>query len=107
MDESGAPRGEKVLAFIQPPVVNQQLGIRQSALLVGRDIAATLLAAAPQYRTLNDRFDPPRFTSAEAWAPRVRYIREHILASAGLMPMPERTPLRPVVARGAAGARPG
>lgn len=60
-------------------------------------VAATLLAAAPQYRTLNDRFDPPRFTSAEAWAPRVRYIREHILASAGLMPMPERTPLRPVV----------
>src|SRR5687767_2130236 len=60
-------------------------------------MAAALLAAAPQYRTLNDRFDPPRFTSAEAWAPRARYIREHILASAGLMPMPERTPLRPVV----------
>lgn len=60
-------------------------------------LAATLLAAAPQYRTLNDRFDPPRFTSAEAWAPRAKYIRERILASAGLMPMPERTPLRPVV----------
>src|SRR5688572_30453921 len=75
-------------------------------------LAATLRAAAPsldeardapsqgrgaQYRTLNDRFDPPRFTSADAWAPRAQYIREHILASAGLMPMPERTPLRPVV----------
>src|SRR5687767_11437590 len=60
-------------------------------------MAAALLAAAPQYRTLNDRFDPPRFTSAEAWAPRAQYIREHILASAGLMPMPARTPLRPVV----------
>src|SRR5918994_3922121 len=61
-------------------------------------LAAALLAQAPpHYRTLNDRFDPPRFTSAEAWAPRARYIREHILASAGLMPMPERTPLRPVV----------
>ncbi|HEX4744641.1 MAG TPA: Zn-binding domain-containing protein, partial [Candidatus Limnocylindria bacterium] len=48
IDESGAPRGEKVLAFIQPPVVNKQLGIRKSALLVGRDIAATLLASGIQ-----------------------------------------------------------
>jgi hypothetical protein len=83
-----------------------------SQLLLSFVVAATLLAAAPsldeardaptqspgaQYRTLNDRFDPPRFTSAEAWAPRAKYIREHILVSAGLMPMPERTPLRPVV----------
>ncbi len=48
IDESGAPRGEKVLAFIQPPVVNKQLGIRKSALLVGRDIAAMLLASGIQ-----------------------------------------------------------
>ena len=48
VDESGAPRGEKVLAFIQPPVVNLQLGIRKSALLVGRDIAAMLLASGVQ-----------------------------------------------------------
>lgn len=60
-------------------------------------LAAAMLAQPPQYRTLNDRLDPPRFTTAEAWAPRARYIRDHILASAGLMPMPERTPLRPVV----------
>ena len=33
----------------------------------------------------------------EAWAARSRYIREHVLASAGLLPLPERTPLRPVV----------
>src|SRR3989440_552828 len=48
IDESGAPRGEKVVAFIQPPVVNAGLGIRRSALLVGRDIAATLLASGIQ-----------------------------------------------------------
>src|SRR5437016_3283244 len=48
IDESGAPRGEKVIAFIQPPVVNAGLGIRRSALLVGRDIAATLLASGIQ-----------------------------------------------------------
>jgi dienelactone hydrolase len=60
-------------------------------------LAATVLAAAPQYRTLNDRLEPPGFTSAEAWAPRAQYLREHVLASAGLMPMPARTPLRPVI----------
>jgi dienelactone hydrolase len=59
--------------------------------------AATAVAAAPQYRTLNDRFDPPRFASRDAWEPRARYLREHVLASAGLLPMPARTPLNPVV----------
>ena len=48
IDESGAPRGEKVLAFIQPQVVSPSLGIRRSALLTGRDIAATLLASGVQ-----------------------------------------------------------
>src|SRR5215207_1478752 len=61
-------------------------------------IAATTLGAqTPQYRTLNDRFEPPRFTTAEAWAPRARYLRHHVLASAGLLPMPARTPLNAVV----------
>jgi len=45
IDRSGAPRGEKVLVFVDPPVVNPGLGIRKSSLLVGRDIAATLLAS--------------------------------------------------------------
>jgi len=61
-------------------------------------LAASLAAAAaPQYRTHNDQLEPPRFTTAEAWARRAQYLREHVLASAGLMPMPERMPLRPVI----------
>ena len=48
IDESGAPRGEKVLVFVNPPVVNRGLGVRKSALLTGRDIAATLLASGVQ-----------------------------------------------------------
>ena len=48
IDRNGAPRGEKVLAFVNPPVVNQSLGIRKSALFTGRDIAATLLASGVQ-----------------------------------------------------------
>jgi len=48
IDRSGAPRGEKVLVFVDPPVMNPGLGIRKSSLLVGRDIAATLLASGVQ-----------------------------------------------------------
>src|SRR5438034_10650749 len=48
IDESGAPRGAKVLVFVNPPVVNRSLGVRKSALLTGRDIAATLLASGVQ-----------------------------------------------------------
>jgi hypothetical protein len=66
-----------------------------------RAVALTLAVAAGfqavQYRTLNDRFDPPSVATREAWTARARYVREHVLASAGLLPMPERTPLRPVV----------
>jgi hypothetical protein len=65
--------------------------------MVALVMAASYLAAPPQNRTHNDRLEPPRFTSAEVWAPRAQYLREHVLASAGLLPMPERTPLRPVV----------
>jgi dienelactone hydrolase len=47
------------------------------------------------YRTLNDTFEPPVHTDAAAWQRRAAYLREHILASAGLLPMPERQPLSP------------
>lgn len=58
---------------------------------------AVALQAAPQYRTLNDRFEPPRFTTLEAWNARASYLRQHILASAGLLPMPKRGPLNPSI----------
>ncbi|HEV8535990.1 MAG TPA: DEAD/DEAH box helicase [Candidatus Limnocylindria bacterium] len=48
IDRNGAPRGEKVLVFVNPPVVNRSLGVRKSALFTGRDIAATLLASGVQ-----------------------------------------------------------
>ncbi|WP_227874277.1 DEAD/DEAH box helicase [Tumebacillus algifaecis] len=43
IDRSGAPRGEKHFIFYNPPVVNQQLGIRRSSLLESRKIASQLL----------------------------------------------------------------
>jgi hypothetical protein len=60
-----------------------------AVLLGGKDMAAQ---RAP-YRTLNDTFAPPTFTSLTDWNQRASQIRELILASAGLLPMPERTPL--------------
>ena len=57
----------------------------------------SLVAQQPQFRTLDDRFDPPHYTSLDAWNTRARYIREHIMASAGLLPMPTKSELKAVV----------
>jgi DEAD/DEAH box helicase domain-containing protein len=43
VDESGSPRGEKFFVFVNPPVVNHQLGIRRSYLGETRRIAAEFL----------------------------------------------------------------
>jgi hypothetical protein len=60
-------------------------------------IVTALGAQQAPYRTLDDRVAPPSFTSAGQWNARAAYLREHILASAGLLPMPPRTPLSPQV----------
>jgi DEAD/DEAH box helicase domain-containing protein len=41
--ESGAPRGEKVFVFVNPPVVNRELGIRRSYLAETRRVAGEFL----------------------------------------------------------------
>jgi DEAD/DEAH box helicase domain-containing protein len=43
VDRSGAPRGEKYFVFVNPPVVNRQLGIRRSYLAETRRVAAEFL----------------------------------------------------------------
>ncbi|MDA1183393.1 MAG: DEAD/DEAH box helicase [Acidobacteria bacterium] len=43
VSENGAPRGEKAFLFINPPVVNQQLGIRRSYLSEARRISGEFL----------------------------------------------------------------
>jgi len=45
IDDNGAPTGEKHFIMVNPPIVNQQLGIRQSSLLQSRNIAARFLSA--------------------------------------------------------------
>jgi DEAD/DEAH box helicase domain-containing protein len=44
IDNNGAPRAEKHFVFYNPPVVNQQLGIRKSAILSSKNIAAKIIA---------------------------------------------------------------
>jgi DEAD/DEAH box helicase domain-containing protein len=43
VDQSGAPRGEKYFVFVNPPVVNHQLGIRRSYLSETRRVASEFL----------------------------------------------------------------
>ena len=43
IDESGAPRGEKFFLFVNPPVVNAELGIRRSYLAEARRVALEFL----------------------------------------------------------------
>jgi DEAD/DEAH box helicase domain-containing protein len=44
IDESGAPSGEKLFVFYNPPMVNRNLGIRRSYLNEGTRVARELLA---------------------------------------------------------------
>ncbi|HYM16095.1 MAG TPA: DEAD/DEAH box helicase [Dehalococcoidia bacterium] len=48
VDDNGAPRGRKVVAVYNPPVVNRELGIRQSSVNAARAIGAKLLQAGVQ-----------------------------------------------------------
>jgi DEAD/DEAH box helicase domain-containing protein len=43
VERNGAPRGEKLLVFFNPPVVNRQLGIRRSYVSMAREIAGLIL----------------------------------------------------------------
>ena len=58
VDESGAPRGEKFFVFVNPPVVNQQLGIRRSYLGETRRVAVGVPQAQPAADRL--RAEPAR-----------------------------------------------
>ena len=48
IEENGAPRGEKHFIFYNPPVVNAELGIRQSVIKTTRRIAERFMGAQAQ-----------------------------------------------------------
>jgi len=48
VDDDGAPQGDKHFVLYNPPLVDPQLGIRRSATLIAKDIAAQFLQADVQ-----------------------------------------------------------
>ena len=48
VDDNGAPRGERHVLVINPPVANAELGIRRSALLTGQKLAERLIGGGVQ-----------------------------------------------------------
>ena len=48
IDDNGAPSGRKHILVINPPVANEQLGIRGSSLLTGQRLAERLIGAGVQ-----------------------------------------------------------
>jgi hypothetical protein len=63
--------------------------VLDATLLVGARVVA-----AERYRTTNDRVVVREPRSLDEWKRRADDLREHILATAGLLPPPEKTPLR-------------
>jgi hypothetical protein len=65
-------------------------------MLLGGHLAGVRAQQAP-FRTLTTTYTAAHYASAADWNTRAAYLREHILATAGLLPMPERSDLHPVV----------
>src|SRR5664279_2691537 len=64
-------------------LANRDVTFRDERLLVSREIK-TIFCNIPFYK------------NKEEWVRRKEYLKEHILVCAGLWPMPEKDPLRPV-----------
>jgi len=75
VDRSGAPRGRKVIAVYNPPVVNRELGLRQSSVNAARLLATKLLRAGVQTIV----FAPSRVRVELL----LRYLREALPRRAG------------------------
>src|SRR5215472_757147 len=64
-------------------------------------LIAAVIAQAPApsraHRTHLDQYQPPPLMSKAQWAKRAAYLREHVLASTGLLPLPEKAALHPVI----------
>ncbi|MCS6777301.1 MAG: dienelactone hydrolase family protein [Chloroherpetonaceae bacterium] len=60
----------------------------------GTELPATDTRAVVPPRTLNTHRTFPQFRTLEEWQARRAFIRQHMLVSLGLYPLPPRTPLR-------------
>src|SRR5262245_818962 len=60
----------------------------------GGALTAQPAGAPARFRTTNDRVTVQAPASLAEWQQRAAYLREHVLAVSGLLPAPEKTPLR-------------
>jgi dienelactone hydrolase len=74
--------------------------MRRAILLAAATLAAVLSAQIPEHDARNvltpdmdTHFYMPSYASADAWLNKAAFLRKQILASAGLLPFPEKTPL--------------
>src|SRR5690606_35655459 len=75
VSESGAPRGEKLFLFVNPPVVNRELGIRRSYLTEARRVAGAFLKRQLQVTVFaQSRLSTEILTT---------YLKEHFEGPAG------------------------
>jgi len=81
IDKSGAPRGRKIIAVYNPPVINRELGIRKSSVNAARDIASRLLRSGVQTIV----FAPSRVRVELL----LRYLREALKRRVGEPPQVE------------------
>ncbi len=75
VDDDGAPQGEKHFILYNPPLVDRELGIRRSAALTAKDIAAHFLQADVQTIV----FARARLTTEVL----LGYLRDSVAASGG------------------------
>jgi DEAD/DEAH box helicase domain-containing protein len=81
IDNNGAPRGRKIVAVYNPPVINRELGVRGSAVAAARAIGSRLLQAGVQTIV----FAPSRVRVELL----LRYLRESLKQRIGEAPKVE------------------
>jgi len=75
VEDDGAPRGERHFIFYNPPLVDPRLGVRRSAVLAARDIAARFVQSGVQTIV----FARARLTTEVL----LGYLRDAVTASGG------------------------
>jgi DEAD/DEAH box helicase domain-containing protein len=81
IDDNGAPRGQRTVAIYNPPIVNRELGIRESAVDASRAIGGRLLQGGVQTIV----FAPSRVRVELL----LRYLRESLKQRVGAPPQVE------------------
>jgi hypothetical protein len=84
---------KRVMIFVQTCLV---YGIFAVSIAYSQDnIPSADRRLIPSVSSRQTKYPLPAFHTRTEWLGRAKYLREHILVSTGLWPMPERTPMNP------------